>query len=178
MFMWGNWLAGQLHSAVNISLLSWNGIRTTCHLIYHFSSKRCTTDFGFLSWNFRSRSGPRRRKCFLSQPMPPTIRSSGLIRPKIRPIYQQALSPQSGTGRNIAGQTAPHLGYWNWKGEIHPPHEGSRQTRASCGRDLEATLTPLPSLFEDVSHQRPWSFPAKLSVGVPKGGAVPGRLSK
>ena len=28
-------------------------------------------------------------------------------------LPQQALSPQSGTGRNRAGQTAPHLGYWN-----------------------------------------------------------------
>jgi hypothetical protein len=39
-------------------------------------------------------------------------------------------------------------------------------------------LHPCRPSREDVPHKRPWSFPAKLSVGVPKGGAVPGRLSK
>src|SRR5258708_7742133 len=100
--------------------------------------------------------------------MPPTIRSSGLIRPKIRPIYQQALSPQSGTGRKIAGKTAPHRGYGNEKGEIPPPHEGSRQTRASRGRDLEATLTPLPSRARRRPSPTPLVLPCQAERGCPQ----------
>jgi len=43
--------------------ISWLPVSST----HHFSSKRCTKDFGFLPWNFRSRSDPRRRKFFLSK---------------------------------------------------------------------------------------------------------------
>src|SRR5260221_13387843 len=62
----------------------------------------------------------------------------------------------------------------------HPPHEDSRQTRASGGRDLEATLTPLPSRARRRPSPTPLVLPCQAERGCPqrRSGARPQKPRK